>query len=66
MSVALKKTKMLNLLQAKRPMEPALIFGFCSVKRMRVFDSPWINPSQVSSQQTLELIYFPRKDENLS
>ena len=38
-------------------MEPALISGFCSVKRMRV---------KVSSQQTLVLIYLPRKDGKLS
>ena len=31
----------LNPLRAKWPMEPVLISGFCSVKRMRVFDSPW-------------------------
>ena len=30
----------LNPLQAKWPMERLLIFSFCSVKRMRVFDSP--------------------------
>ena len=30
----------LNPLRAKWPMEPALISGFCTVKRMRVFDSP--------------------------
>ena len=29
----------LNPLQAQWPMELALISGFCSVKRMRVFDS---------------------------
>ena len=37
---------------------------------MRVFDSPWIgwdtNPSQVSSLQTLVLIYLPLKDGKLS
>ena len=32
----------LNPLQARWPMEPALISSFCSVKRMRVFDSPWM------------------------
>ena len=32
----------LNPLQAKWPMEPALISGFFSVKRIRVFDSPWM------------------------
>ena len=31
----------LNPLRAMWPMEPVLISGFCSVKRMRVFDSPW-------------------------
>ena len=35
-----KKAK-LNPLRAQWPMEPALISGFCSVKQMRVFDSPW-------------------------
>ena len=47
-----------------KPMEPALISGFCNDKRMRVFDSPGqdTNPSQVSSQQTLVFIYLPRKD----
>ena len=49
-------------------MEPAFISGFCSVKQMRVFDSPWMNTntSQVSSQQILVLIYLPWKDGNLS
>ena len=49
-------------------MKPAINSGFCSVKRMRVFGSPeWdINPSQVSSQQKLVLIYLPWKDEKLS
>ena len=32
----------LNPLQAKWPMERALISRFCSVNRMRVFDSPWM------------------------
>ena len=36
----MQQTK-LNFLQAKCPMEPVLIFNFCSVKRMKVFDSPW-------------------------
>ena len=27
-------------IKLKWPMEPALISGFCSVKRMRVLDSP--------------------------
>ena len=60
---------LLNPLQAKGPMERALISGFCSVKRMRVFYPPFgrdTNPSQVSSQQTLVLIYLPRKDGKLS
>ena len=58
----------LNPLQAKWPIEPALISGFCSFKRIRVFDSPGrdTNPSQVSSQQTLVLIYQPHKDGKLS
>ena len=30
------------LLRAKLPMEPMLILGFCSVKRMKVFDPPWM------------------------
>ena len=50
-------------------MDPELIFGFCSVKRMRIFGSPpgWdTNPTQVSSQQTLVLIYLLRKDGKLS
>ena len=49
-------------------MELVLISGFCSIKGMRVFDSPgWdTNPLQVSSQQTLVLIYLPRKDGKLS
>ena len=88
----------LSPLQAKWPMEPALISGFCFVRLMRVFSSPqmgqfvsfasylppyyshlplplnvsfqtnlkWdINPFQVSSQQTLVLIYLPRKDGKL-
>ena len=60
------KTK-LNPLRAKWPIEPALISDFRSVKRMRVFDSPGqdTNPSQVSSQQTLVLIYLPQKDGKL-
>ena len=28
--------------RAKWPMEAVLIYDFCSVKRMRVFDSPWM------------------------
>ena len=33
----------LNPLQAKWPMDLALnISGFCSVKQVRVFDSPWM------------------------
>ena len=51
------------------PMEPALISGFCSVMQMRVFLTPPgrnTNPSQVSSQQMLVLIYLPRKDGKLS
>ena len=32
----------LNPLRALWPMELALISGFCSVKRMRGFDSPWM------------------------
>ena len=58
--------KKLNPLRAKWPIEPALISDFCSIKRIRVFDSPWTgtNPSQVSSQQTLVLIYLPRKMES--
>ena len=49
-------------------MEPVLIPGLRSVKQMRDFDSPrWdINPSQVSSQQMLVLIYLPQKDGKLS
>ena len=31
-----------NPLQVSWLIEPALIFGFCSVKWMRVFDSPWM------------------------
>ena len=44
------------------------VSGFCSVKRIRVFDFPGrdTNPSQVSSQQTLVLIYLPPKDGKLS
>ena len=40
------------------PLELALISGFCSVKRMRVVDSPGqdTNSSQVSPQQKLILI----------
>ena len=34
----LAKAKSFTSLVAR---EPALISGFCSVKRMRVFDSPW-------------------------
>ena len=50
-------------------MELALISGFYSVKQMRVFVSPWMghcNPLQVSSQQTLVLIYstYPRRMES--
>ena len=30
-----------EVLTAKGPMEPALISGFCGVKRMRVFECPW-------------------------
>ena len=43
-----------------------LISGFCD--RMKVFDSPGrdTNLSQASSQQTLVLIYLPRKDGKLS
>ena len=37
----LVKKKKVNPLRAMWPMEPALISGFCNVKRMRVFDSPW-------------------------
>ena len=33
--------KKLNPLRARWPTEPALVTGFCSVKQMRVFDSPW-------------------------
>ena len=50
-------------------MEPALISGFCNVKLMRICDPPgWDkkNTLQVSSQQTLVLIYLPRKDGKLS
>ena len=56
------------LSRAKWPMKRALISRFCSVKRVRVFDSPGrdTNPSQVSSQQKLVLIYLPRKDGKLS
>ena len=38
------------------PLETVLISGFCSVKRMRVIDSPGRNttPSQVSRQQKLD------------
>ena len=32
----------LNPLRGKWPIEPALISGFCSVKRMRVFDYSWM------------------------
>ena len=32
----------LNPLRTKWPMEPVLISVFCSVKWMRVFDSPWM------------------------
>ena len=32
----------LNPLRARWPIEPALIPGSCSVKWMRVFDSPWM------------------------
>ena len=48
-------------------MERVLISRFCSVKQMRVFDPPgWdTNPSQVSSQQMLVLIYVPKKDGKL-
>ena len=49
-------------------MELALISSFCSVKRIRVFDSPWkghyYNLSQVSSQLTLVLIYKARRMES--
>ena len=37
-----KRELELNPLRARWPMEPALISGFCSVKRMRVFNSPWM------------------------
>ena len=50
----------LNLLRAKWPMGPAPILGFCSVKRMRIFDYPGrdTDPAlQVSFQQTLAFIY---------
>ena len=58
----------LNPLLTKWPMEPVLISGFCSVKWMRVSDSPGrdTNPSQVSSQQMLVLIYLPWNDRKLS
>ena len=58
----------LNPLRARWPMEPALISG-CSVKGMIAFDSPWTehyNPSQVSFQLMLVLIYLPRMDGKLS
>ena len=32
----------LNPLRARWPMEPVLISSFCSVKQVRVFDSPWM------------------------
>ena len=49
-------------------MEPMLISGFCSVKRMRIFNFSWMDtkPLQVSSQQIHVLIYLPRKHEKLS
>ena len=47
-------------------MEPALISGFCSVKQMSLTLPGWdANPSQVSNQQMLVLIYLPRKNEKL-
>ena len=51
--------KKLNPLQAR-----CSIPGFCSVKWLRVFDSPgwYTNPSQVRLQQTLVLNYLTRKD----
>ena len=45
----------------------AAYFGLCSVKGMRglTHSGRDTNPSQVSSQQTLVLIYLPRKDKML-
>ena len=62
--------KLSSILYEPRAHRAGFISGFCSVKRMRVFDSSWIrwdtNPSQVMSQQTLVLIYRPLKDGKLS
>ena len=46
----------LNPLRASWPIKPALISGFCSAKRIRIFDSSGrsTNPSQVSSQEFLK------------
>ena len=59
-----------NPLRDKWPIEPALISGFCSVKRISVLSLTlhgWdTNPPQVSSQQRLVLICLPRKDGKLS
>ena len=60
----------LNPLLAKWAMELVLISTFCSVKYCKwskVFDSPGrnTNSSQVSSQQTLLLVYLPWKDGRL-
>ena len=43
MAVTDEKELKLNPLLAKWPMEPALIYGFCSVKRMRVLTPTGIN-----------------------
>ena len=66
MNVFLVHKYKLNPLQAKWPMEPVLISGFCSSKQMRVFESPWIGESIISNvgsiagaQQVLILIYLP-------
>ena len=61
--ITAKSFKLLNPLRDMWPMEPALISSFCSVKRLLTPPGWDTNPSQISSQQTLVLIYLSRKAE---
>ena len=47
-------------------MEPALISGFCNVKWMRVFDSPWMKVTQLfkslHARMELETLWLENRD----
>ena len=45
-------------------MEPALISGFCNVKRMRVFDSPWTGHRRLAPSRSWDSLTYPGRMES--